>query len=780
MKQLFFVLSFVFFVTIAADAQMNVGSSSAPDNSAMLQISGNTKGFLPPRLTQSEMNAIANAAKGLIVFNTTDSLLYMRRDTGWVSFSAGDQQWLRLKSSDNIYNANGGNVGIGTSAPSTTLHVVGVNPLTLDGVQNGTNTSSDSLLTITNGLVRKLPVATFGSGSVKSVSVASANGFAATVANATTTPAITMKTTVTGMVKGNGTALSAAASGTDYSPGTSGNTTGIVKSTNGTGALTTAAPADFPILNQNTTGTASNITGVLNATSLPALTGDVTSTAGSAATTISNGVVTNAKLATMAANTFKANNTGAAAAPADITATQATALLNVFGTAKGLVPGTTSNTTSFLRADGTFAVPPGTNTNPGTVTSVSVTSANGVSGTVANASSTPAISLTLGAITPTSVAATGTVTGANLSGTNTGDETTATIKTKLGTASSTTDGYLSQTDWNTFNNKANTANAWSTTGNAGTSATTNFIGTTDAQDLVLKANGTERMRIVNGTSPETGTAGDIKIGDATSGTVRTTKELAMRQDGDTYGPTTLRLRNRNGENGAIFETIGASSGAYLVDFIFRTGASVASQITSNIRFETRAGGSSIKLAGNNTEWQFGQPDDVAGGPTLVIGAFGTGSNSSFRIGNVSIGSFVPTAALHLKAGTTTATTAPLKFTAGINMSTPEAGAVEFDGTNYFATSGTVRYTVAKTLTATATLNFPSVAANSAATLTISVSNAAAGDVVSVGIPTAFNNVTGVFNAYVSAAGVVTVKLYNYSATATTATSGVFRVSIIKY
>ncbi len=59
----------------------------------------------------------------------------------------------------------------------------------------------------------------------------------------------------------------------------------------------------------------------------------------------------------------------------------------------------------------------------GTVTSVAVTTANGVSGSVANATSSAAISLTLGAITPSSVAATGSVTGSNLSGTNTGDQT---------------------------------------------------------------------------------------------------------------------------------------------------------------------------------------------------------------------------------------------------------------------------------------------------------------------------------------------------------------------
>ena len=62
-------------------------------------------------------------------------------------------------------------------------------------------------------------------------------------------------------------------------------------------------------------------------------------------------------------------------------------------------------------------------TGLGTVTSVSVTTANGVSGSVANPTTAPAITLTLGAITPSSVASVGTVTGSNLSGTNTGDQT---------------------------------------------------------------------------------------------------------------------------------------------------------------------------------------------------------------------------------------------------------------------------------------------------------------------------------------------------------------------
>jgi hypothetical protein len=45
----------------------------------------------------------------------------------------------------------------------------------------------------------------------------------------------------------------------------------------------------------------------------------------------------------------------------------------------------------------------------------------------------------------------------NTSGTNTGDETQATIKTKLGAATTVVDGYLTSTDWNTFNGKQPTA-----------------------------------------------------------------------------------------------------------------------------------------------------------------------------------------------------------------------------------------------------------------------------------------------------------------------------------
>jgi len=82
--------------------------------------------------------------------------------------------------------------------------------------------------------------------------------------------------TLTGIVKGNGTsAMSAATSGTDYAPGTSALGTGILKSTTGTGALTIAVAGDFPTLNQNTTGTASTITGNITESQVTNLTSDL-------------------------------------------------------------------------------------------------------------------------------------------------------------------------------------------------------------------------------------------------------------------------------------------------------------------------------------------------------------------------------------------------------------------------------------------------------------------------------------------------------------------------
>jgi len=94
------------------------------------------------------------------------------------------------------------------------------------------NTSSNKLRTY-NGTTWDEYGTSTAAGTVTSVSVATANGLSGTVATPSTTPAITLSTSVNGILNGNGTAISAAIAG------------------------------DFPALNQNTTGTASNVTGTV-------------------------------------------------------------------------------------------------------------------------------------------------------------------------------------------------------------------------------------------------------------------------------------------------------------------------------------------------------------------------------------------------------------------------------------------------------------------------------------------------------------------------------------
>jgi len=65
-------------------------------------------------------------------------------------------------------------------------------------------------------------------------------------------------------------------------------------------------------------------------------------------------------------------------------------------------------------------------------------------------------------------------------------------------------------------------------------------------------------------------------------------------------------------------------------------------------------------------------------------------------GRIGIGSTMtsPTARLHLPAGAAGAQTAPLKFSSGTSQTTPEAGAMEYNGSNlFFVRSGTTRETV---------------------------------------------------------------------------------------
>lgn len=71
--------------------------------------------------TTAEMNNIT-PAKGALVYNTDDDLVYRFDGSNWITV-AEDSDW--TKSGSNQYSAVSGNVGVGIANPSSKLHVMG-------------------------------------------------------------------------------------------------------------------------------------------------------------------------------------------------------------------------------------------------------------------------------------------------------------------------------------------------------------------------------------------------------------------------------------------------------------------------------------------------------------------------------------------------------------------------------------------------------------------------------------------------------------------------------
>ena len=263
----------------------------------------------------------------------------------------------------------------------------------------GTNTTQIATTSfVTNA------ISASGGGSVTTVSVASANGFAGSVANASRTPAITISTSITGLLQGNGTAISAVTigSGLNFASGTLSSTGsgGTVTSVGFTGGLITVA----------------------SATTTPALT--VAGTSG--------GIVYFSSASTWASSALLASNAlmiGGGAGSAPSTTTTGTGVLTALGNATNAASGVVVKDANSNVSANNFLFGFTSTASAGTTTTLTVSSTqyqlitgstsqtfqlpnattlvNGTSFVFNNNSSAGTVSINNGAVSPTLIASIG-------------------------------------------------------------------------------------------------------------------------------------------------------------------------------------------------------------------------------------------------------------------------------------------------------------------------------------------------------------------------------------
>jgi hypothetical protein len=548
-----FVLNALLHSSAAAQGNVGIGTTT-PDASALLDLTSTTQGFLAPRTTNTQMLGITSPATGLMVFNTTAGSYYYYTGSTWAPFMSASSGWLTsgnsgtnvsndyLGTSDNQALAirtnnverlrilSSGEIGIGVTTPLHKLQLQNGNL----ALTNNTNTAAELRFyepTNNGGANYTAFKATTQSDDITYTLPATAPT-AGQVLTAGATPTDLTWTTVsssslwvvgggTGSLVGVGSGNSAAgayaiAAGQNNSAAGT-NATAIGGSTNtASGNYSTVAGGQQNVANTTNatvgggylnlaSGTYATIAGGQNSTASGTnafIGGGNSNTASGLFSTIGGGQSNQAT-----------NQYAGVAAGQSNTATNAYAyvgggLSNSAQAQYSTVGGGNSNTVS-----GNYSTIAGGRNNSATATYNFVAGYNNSTGSNAH------YSMVFGA-------------GASVSNANTiafhhvgtGGSTLVGIRKTDPTEALDVTGNIRLSGALMPNNTAGTSGqvlrsggagaaptwadlgsiSWSLTGNSGTSASTNFLGTTDAVDLVVRTNNTERMRVESG--------GDVGIG----------------------------------------------------------------------------------------------------------------------------------------------------------------------------------------------------------------------------------------------------------------------------
>src|SRR5215204_2980149 len=93
MKQAFLLFFFIYSTSVLLAQSVGINTDgTTPHSSAILDIKSTSKGFLIPRMTQAQRNAIVGAANGLLIYQTDSTAgFYYYNDNGWNPLAGATQ-----------------------------------------------------------------------------------------------------------------------------------------------------------------------------------------------------------------------------------------------------------------------------------------------------------------------------------------------------------------------------------------------------------------------------------------------------------------------------------------------------------------------------------------------------------------------------------------------------------------------------------------------------------------------------------------------------------------
>jgi hypothetical protein len=313
--------------------------------------------------------------------------------------------------------------------------------------------------------------------------------------------------------------------------------------------------------------------------------------------------------------------------------------------------------------------------------------------------------------TVTSVAAlTLGTTGTDLSSTVANSTTTPVITLNVPTASALNRGALSSTDWSTFNSKES-ALTFSTGLTRSINTITNNLSTgiSGGQSVI---GGTASGNNLTLSSTSNATKGKILFGNSAYDEVNnrlgigtTTPNWKLHVSG-TVGADNIIAQFGDANKGVNIKTLANGTGLITSwNYVPTDPSAIAISAGANFGFNASPSnfyGMGLGALRNNKYDIWFQTGTINGGGYRW---YTGGTNERMTInkdGKVGIGTTTPTALLMLAAGTATANTAPLKLTTGTNLTTPEAGAMEYNNTPHFTNSDATRRHIVLSPSATKT------------------------------------------------------------------------------